>query len=45
MWVVDSGLEPGETVIVDGLQRVRTGMTVTPTPFKDTQANAVGGGK
>lgn len=44
MWVVDSGLEPGETVIVDGLQRVRTGMTVNPTPFKDTQANAVSNG-
>lgn len=44
MWVVDSGLEPGETVIVDGLQRVRTGMTVNPTPFKDTQANAVNNG-
>jgi RND family efflux transporter MFP subunit len=44
MWVVNSGLEPGDTVIVDGLQRVRTGMTVTATPFKDTQANAVNGG-
>jgi len=45
MWVVDSGLEPGESVIVDGLQRVRTGMTVAPSPFKDTQANAPAGGK
>ncbi len=45
MWVVDSGLQPGENVIVDGLQRVKTGMTVAPTPFKDTQANAVVGGK
>jgi RND family efflux transporter MFP subunit len=45
MWVVESGLEPGDMIIVDGLQRVRTGMTVAPTPFKDTQANAVGGGK
>lgn len=44
MWVVESGLEPGDEVIVDGLQRVRTGMTVAPTKFKDTQANAVGGG-
>lgn len=45
MWVVESGLQPGENVIVDGLQRVRTGMTVAPTAFKDTQANAVTGGK
>jgi membrane fusion protein (multidrug efflux system) len=40
MWVVDSGLEPGDKVIVDGLQRLRDGMIVTPTPFKDTQADA-----
>jgi len=45
MWVVNSGLQPGESVIVDGLQRVRTGMTVAPSPFKDTQANAPAGGK
>ncbi len=44
MWVVESGLQPGENVIVDGLQRVRTGMTVAPTAFKDTQANVVTGG-
>ena len=44
MWVVDSGLQPGENVIVEGLQRVKTGVVVTPTPYKDTQANAVGGG-
>ena len=45
MWVVESGLQPGENVIVDGLQRVKTGMTVAPTPYKDTQANAVIGEK
>lgn len=43
-WVVESGLQPGDNVIVDGLQRVRDGMTVSPTPFKDTQANAATGG-
>ena len=45
LWVVESGLQAGESVVVDGLQRVRSGMTVAPTPFKDTQANAPGGGK
>jgi len=45
MWVVDSGLQLGENVIVDGLQRVKTGITVAPTPYKDTQANAVIGEK
>jgi membrane fusion protein (multidrug efflux system) len=44
-WVVDSGLAPGDNVVVDGLQRLRDGMTVAPTPYKDTQADsAVGGG-
>ncbi len=45
MWVVESGLEAGENVIVDGLQRVKTGMTVAPARFKDTQANAQSGEK
>lgn len=40
MWVVESGLEAGENVIVDGLQRVKTGMTVASVQFKDTQADA-----
>jgi len=43
-WVVESGLQPGENVIVDGLQRVRTGVTVAPAVFKDTQTNGVVGG-
>jgi membrane fusion protein (multidrug efflux system) len=45
MWVVESGLKPGEKVVVDGLQRLRDGMTVEPTPFVDTQANTVKGGE
>jgi membrane fusion protein (multidrug efflux system) len=45
MWVITSGLQPGDKVVVDGLQRVRDGMTVSPQPFKDTQANAVKGGE
>jgi membrane fusion protein (multidrug efflux system) len=44
-WVVESGLQAGENVIVDGLQRVKTGVTVAPTAFKDTQANAMSGEK
>jgi membrane fusion protein, multidrug efflux system len=45
MWVVVSGLQVGDSVIVDGLQRVRSGMTVVPTPYKDTQADAAAGAK
>ncbi|MDQ2639953.1 MAG: efflux RND transporter periplasmic adaptor subunit [Pseudomonadota bacterium] len=29
-WLVDGGLDAGERVVVDGLQRVRAGITVTP---------------
>lgn len=45
MWVVESGLKAGESVVVDGLQRIKSGMTVAPSPFKDTQTNALTGGK
>jgi membrane fusion protein (multidrug efflux system) len=31
-WIVRDGVEPGERVIVEGLQKVRTGMTVDPKP-------------
>lgn len=43
MWVVESGLEAGDNVVVDGLQRLRPGLTVAPTPYKDTQADSTGG--
>jgi RND family efflux transporter MFP subunit len=44
MWVVVSGLQAGENVVVDGLQRIKTGMTVAPTPFKNTQVGTPTGG-
>jgi membrane fusion protein (multidrug efflux system) len=40
MWVADSGLDAGDKVVVDGLQRLRDGMVVAPAPFKDSQADA-----
>jgi membrane fusion protein, multidrug efflux system len=30
LWVIDQGLQPGDRVIVEGLQRVRPGMKVVP---------------
>ena len=45
MWVIETGLQLGDKVVVDGLQRLRDGMTVAPSEFKDTQANAVHGGE
>jgi len=32
MWIVEEGLKPGETVVVQGIQRVRPGVTVNPKP-------------
>jgi len=34
-WLVSSGLAPGDRVIVEGLQRVRPGMTVKVVPFNE----------
>jgi membrane fusion protein, multidrug efflux system len=44
MWIVESGLRAGENVVVDGLQRVKSGMVVAPAHYKDTQSNAPGSG-
>ena len=32
LWVIDSGLRPGDRIIVEGVQKVRTGTKVTPVP-------------
>jgi membrane fusion protein (multidrug efflux system) len=34
VWVIDSGLKPGEKVIVEGLQRVQPGVKVTVKTVK-----------
>ncbi len=33
MWIVRDGLKPDERVVAEGLQRLRSGMTVTVKPF------------
>ncbi len=38
LWVILEGLKPGERVVVEGIQKVRPGMTVTPKPFAETPA-------
>jgi membrane fusion protein, multidrug efflux system len=30
-WIIDSGLKPGDRVVVEGLQKVRSGMVVAPS--------------
>lgn len=49
LWVIEEGLAPGDKVVVEGLQRIQDGMTVsakpappTPTPAK-TEAVTTGG--
>jgi membrane fusion protein (multidrug efflux system) len=38
--VIESGIEAGESVVVEGLQKVRPGMTVRAMPFKPPAAAA-----
>ncbi len=33
-WIVTEGVQPGERVVVEGLQKVRPGMQVNPKPFE-----------
>jgi len=33
MWIVEDGLKPGETVVVEGTQRVKSGTLVNPKPY------------
>ena len=35
LWIIDHGLKQGERVVVEGLQKVKAGMTVDPKPFQD----------
>ncbi len=37
-WVVTSGLQDGEKIIVEGLQKIRPGATVKPVPFVPADA-------
>jgi membrane fusion protein (multidrug efflux system) len=38
LWVVLEGLKPGERIVVEGIQKVRPGMTVTPKAHAETPA-------
>ena len=33
MWIVEDGLQPGERVVVEGVQKAREGLRVTPRPY------------
>ena len=40
LWVIEEGLKPGDRVVVEGLQRVRSGMTVAPKEAGSDSAEA-----
>jgi membrane fusion protein (multidrug efflux system) len=44
-WLVSGGLEPGDRLIVEGIQRVRPGSSVKVVPFEAAQAESPQTGK
>ena len=40
MWIIDDGLKPGDSVVAEGVQKVRPGMEVKPKPFTPQAAAA-----
>ena len=39
-WVVEEGLKDGETIVVDGVQKVAPGATVIPEPWQPSPTNS-----
>jgi len=39
LWLIEEGLKPGDRVIVEGLQRLRDGMSVNPVPVSMSSAD------
>ena len=39
MWVIEDGLTAGERVVAEGVQKVRDGALVKPTPYQATPPN------
>jgi membrane fusion protein (multidrug efflux system) len=42
-WIIDSGLNPGDRVVIEGLQKVKSGMVVVPTAGSAKPAPAASG--
>jgi len=41
-WIIESGLNSGDRVVVEGLQKARDGAVVTPKPYTGTTNEAMG---
>jgi multidrug efflux pump subunit AcrA (membrane-fusion protein) len=37
LWVITSGLKPGERVVAVGAEKLKDGQPVNPTPYKETE--------
>jgi membrane fusion protein (multidrug efflux system) len=37
LWVITSGLKPGEQVVAVGAEKAKEGQPVNPTPYKETE--------
>jgi membrane fusion protein, multidrug efflux system len=37
LWVIASGLKPGERVVAVGAEKVKDGQPVNPTPYKEKE--------
>jgi len=46
LWVIDSGLKPGDRIVVEGLQKVRAGLKIKPetVTIKDERNDTASGG-
>jgi len=44
-WIIQDGLESGDAVVAEGIQRLRDGMTVVPKPVSPAVAAPAAGGK
>ena len=42
LWIIDEGLNPGERVVAEGVQKVRPGTQVNPKPFAAAAAETKG---
>jgi membrane fusion protein, multidrug efflux system len=39
-WIVEDGLKAGETVVVEGFQRIQPGMAVNPAPWQGPRTSS-----
>jgi membrane fusion protein (multidrug efflux system) len=37
LWIIEEGLKPGESVVVEGLQRIKPGAAVNPKAYATTK--------